>query len=132
MYEVGRCALGPKLEGPRAVGSESGCASPSGALDLAGNVWELVADWYAEHPDPKAAALVDPQGPVGLPGGALPGPQPGVNLLRSPLQGRETDTRKVLRGGAFGGPESMAKDNARTTRFQKAATEPGRGPMSSQ
>ena len=45
------------------------------------------------------------------------GLRPGEGLmLRSPLQGRESDTRKVIRGGSFGGPEAMAKDNARTTR----------------
>ena len=28
------------------VGDYWGCASPSGAMDLVGNAWEWVADWY--------------------------------------------------------------------------------------
>jgi formylglycine-generating enzyme required for sulfatase activity len=32
-----------------AVGSKPKGASPYGALDMAGNAWEWVADWYAEE-----------------------------------------------------------------------------------
>ncbi len=42
---------GDALEGMESlseVGSYSGGASPYGALDMAGNVWEWVADWFSE------------------------------------------------------------------------------------
>ena len=40
------------------VGSYPEGASPYGALDMAGNAWEWVADWYDVYPggDPKASA----------------------------------------------------------------------------
>jgi formylglycine-generating enzyme required for sulfatase activity len=63
--------------GTAPVGSFPGGASASGVLDLAGNVWEWTADWFAVYPD---AAVVDPKGPP-------------------------TGTLRVVRGGDFTGTQ---------------------------
>lgn len=57
------------------VGSFPGGASPVGALDMAGNAAEWVADWYGDAPAPDGAT--DPTGP-------------------------ETGSGRVVRGGAWG------------------------------
>ncbi len=46
---------------PAPVGSYPGGASWVGALDMYGNVWEWVADWYGEYP---ASRQVNPRGPA--------------------------------------------------------------------
>jgi formylglycine-generating enzyme required for sulfatase activity len=46
-----------------AVGSYPDSASPYGALDMAGNVWEWVADWYDDAYYTKSSEQ-NPQGPA--------------------------------------------------------------------
>jgi len=95
--------------GPTTVGSFPQGASPYGCLDMAGNVWEWCEDWFGEYyyqecPD----GIVDPKGPKGLPNGELPKQDPNVNYLQNAYkQGRETDTRKIVRGGCWAAGAGM-------------------------
>jgi formylglycine-generating enzyme required for sulfatase activity len=70
------------------VGTYPGGASPYGAMDLAGNVWEWVADWYAE--DYYANS------PTGNPTGPSLG------------------TDRVIRGGAWNVNGSILRTTTRT------------------
>jgi len=111
-----RSGLGSE-DGPAPVGSHPEGVAPYGSLDMAGNVWEWVADWYGEDYYAASRNASNPKGPEGLPDGRLPGPLPGVNLMGSLQQGRESDTRKVVRGGGWAGMGlGRAQYDARVTR----------------
>jgi len=78
------------------VGSKALGASPSGALDMAGNVWEWVSDWYDE--DYYASAPTrNPQGP-------------------------SAGTSRVLRGGSWYTYSSSLRAAHRTSATEDSAT----------
>lgn len=68
---------------PVAVGSYPAGASPYGALDMAGNMWEWVADWYGEGYYAQSPAR-NPQGP-------------------------DSGEARVLRGGSFYNSEDLMR-----------------------
>jgi serine/threonine-protein kinase len=88
--EAPRCTLVnylPCYGDTMAVGSLPAGASPYGALDMAGNAWEWVADWY----EPEAY------------------PTP------FPVKGQEpvTETLHVVRGGSWGDMETVLQSGVR-------------------
>jgi formylglycine-generating enzyme required for sulfatase activity len=73
--------------GVATVGSFPAGASPYGALDMAGNVWEWVADWFAPG-YPSADPVSNPTGPA-------------------------TGTKKVVRGGSNWNPAGFMTTTGR-------------------
>jgi formylglycine-generating enzyme required for sulfatase activity len=120
-WSADKCSAGRATDqGPEPAGAHPAGAGPYGCLDMAGGMWEWVADWYAES-YADAGGVRNPKGPPGRPDGQLPDPpaitgKDAKNFLRTARQGRETDTRKVLRGGGWAGPSDQARFNARCAR----------------
>lgn len=73
----------------RPVGSYPKGASPYGILDMAGNVWEWVQDWY------------DPDFYSGAP--------------RAPSQGPESGTERVVRGGSWANGADLVRSANRSS-----------------
>lgn len=94
------------LHGTSPVGSASDGASPFGALDMGGNVWEWVADDYAPYP---SGEVTDPSVTIPHAGESAAGAAP----------------RGILRGGSWDfGPQS-----AKTTYRRPAIPEMGHANM---
>jgi len=81
--DCNRASYSNCVERPAIVGSYLAGASPYGALDMAGNVWEWVADWYDEGYYARSPA-------------------------RNPQSPASGDSR-VLRGGAFDGAAGLVR-----------------------
>lgn len=74
------------------VGSRPAGASPYGAMDMSGNVWERVADWFDPHAY-RRGPVADPVGPP-------------------------TGSSRVLRGGAYTSPETFVRATTRDGAFE--------------
>lgn len=80
------CGKGLRLPGKHEAG-----ASPYGVLDMTGNVWEWVQDWYDSGFYKKPDAARNPYGP---------------GQIKDPITKRYRYKYKVLRGGSYTGKPS--------------------------
>jgi serine/threonine-protein kinase len=85
------------LEHTASVGSYPQGASPYGVLDMAGNVWEWVADWYSESYYGTSDLPLDPPGP-------------------------DRGSKRVIHGGGYRSNE----DEVRTTYRREAKPQDGK------
>ncbi len=96
-----------RYAGPVAVGSFPKGASSYGCLDMAGNVWEWVADWYDRY------FYVNLTGVARNPTGPSDGAAPEQRFVKTgTAAGNERSTRKAIRGGSF----TSRPDDARCAR----------------
>jgi formylglycine-generating enzyme required for sulfatase activity len=105
----------PCEKGPLAVGGRSKGAGPYGHLDLSGNVWEWVADWYHPATWRRTPARVNPAGPAAgdihvLRGGGWNTFSTNMrvaNRFTSVLEGSATGVRCAT-GGELGEHDALA------------------------
>lgn len=110
-WKDGVAACGRTVDaGPEEVGSHPEGASPAGCLDMGGNVWEWVADWYDRYYYASLAAA----GTVHEPRGPADGAPPEERFVKSgTAAGNERSTRKVIRGGGW---VRNGRENLRTSK----------------
>jgi hypothetical protein len=82
--------------GTAPVGSYPEGASAYGVMDMAGNVWEWVADWFGLDTYQRTGVAVDPTGP-------------------------ESGAQRVMRGGGWANEEVLLISNVRTAAQPTAA-----------
>jgi formylglycine-generating enzyme len=91
-----------------AVNLSSKVQTPFGALNMAGNVWEWVYDWYDRYYYKNSTIMRDPKGPED-------GATPEQRFLDSQTAaGNERSTLKVIKGGGTFGP--VPHESARSSK----------------
>jgi iron(II)-dependent oxidoreductase len=113
--QVGPGGPRPCEKGPLAVGGRLEGAGPYGHLDLSGNVWEWVSDWYHPATWRRTPPRVNPAGPAAgeihvLRGGGwntFSTNMRAANRFTSVLEGSATGVRCAT-GGAVGDHDTLA------------------------